>query len=168
MIVCLGCYYNGKKYNNRILSVQGLTWLLDCVQSGLIAIGFSIGVFVKGTRYAWISPYIDPVVMICLVFTIIREPMSVLSSTMLELLDVSTDEKMTGKLAKIISPIFNIHTPSLKIDTILKRKAGRKIFIYIMCKEAPDVTVTQLVELKKVLHEKLTENGVEFFLILGV
>ena len=155
LFVGMGCYYSGKKLANKILLAQSMIWFLSGLESFMIAFGFSIGYLVEGTRYDWVSPYIDPVVMICLVLTIIGEPIRIFHTNLMELLDASTDEKKSKKIEDVIRPIINKQLPHLNIKSILVRKSGKMLFVILLYDRASDVSVSQIAELRDLLHENL-------------
>ena len=168
LIICMVFFYYGKKFKNAILLSQGTTWFVDCIQSGLIALGFSVGVFIKGTRYEWISPYIDPVLMFSLVLAILNEPLKLMRINALELLDAAMRTRDTKKLEESIRTTVNTMTPTLEIDTILKRKAGRKLFIYVLFKKTPNVSLEQIAELKTLIYKNAKGISTQFLLIMGI
>ena len=159
LFVGVVCYYYGKKLVNKILLAQSMIWFLGSMESAMIAFGFSIGYFIQGTRFDWISPYIDPTIMICLVLTIIREPIRTLYINFMELLDASTDEKTAEKIEGSIRPLVNQQLPNLNIRTILERRSGKRLFIILLYERDSDVSVSQIAELRDIIHEKL---GVTF------
>lgn len=125
-------YRFARPKNNQLLLSQGLVWLIDGLQSVLLSIAFFLGISLKDTAYAFIIPYIDPVLVICLIFIIIREPIKLLKINSEELLDVMSDSQLGNKIDQIVYEYFKKQNLDSLIAKIFKRKAGRAIFIHII------------------------------------
>ena len=167
-IISLMCYYYARKYNNQIILVQAMTWFLDCIQSVLMTLAFFIGIMVEGTKYAWISPYIDPIALCFFVVTVIRSPLILLHSNFMQLLDVSPEEDTADKIENIIYAITKKNMPHLEIERILQRKAGGKIFISVQCNSGCSVSIKEMAKLKKMIDKNLKNESFHVDLQIAV
>ncbi|MBU9190558.1 cation diffusion facilitator family transporter [Burkholderia gladioli] len=65
------------------MDVKG--WIMAASITGALLIAFCVGLAVQGTKWAWISPYIDPAVLAAVCLVIIPLPMSVIRQALGEI-----------------------------------------------------------------------------------
>lgn len=159
---------SAKKYDNDVLSVQAMSWLLNFAESALIASVFFFGHFIKGTQFAGITPYIDPIAMLFLVIMLIREPAISFYQNFLDLLDRSTDITIRSKIKRALRKISRENSPYLRVRSILTRKAGKRVFIVVMCKKTPEISLEQMARLKDRLSAELSGESTDFDILFAV
>lgn len=157
-------YRFARPKNNQLLLSQGLVWFIDGLQSILLSIAFFLGVGLDGTVYAFIIPYIDPVLVICLIFIIIREPIKLLKINSEELLDVMSDRQLGHKINRIVYEHFKEKSLDKFITKIFIRKAGRAIFVHIVILPEIMLPLTSLQQIKTELIEKLDQPCLYLFI----
>ncbi|KTD58102.1 cation efflux protein [Legionella sainthelensi] len=157
-------YRFARPRNNQLLLSQGLVWFIDGLQSIMLSIAFFLGVILNGTAYAFIIPYIDPVLVICLIFIIIREPIKLLKINSEELLDVMSDQQLGNKIDRIVYKHFKERNLDKFITKIFIRKAGRAIFVHIIILPEIMLPLTSLRQIKTELIEKLNQPCLYLFI----
>ena len=148
IIICLGCYGGAKRYNSNILKLQAWVWVLDFIQSILIASAFMISRHIQTTKYYWITPYIDPMTTIFVVLTIVRQPMIIFYQSLLDLLDKSISPSTLLDVDNALQAMVLQYGKNFQVDSVITRKAGGQIFIIVMCKKSPNMSLDEVAKIK--------------------
>ncbi|WP_133128481.1 cation transporter [Legionella nagasakiensis] len=174
-VVAIGClimaflfFLYAKPKDNRLLLSQGIVWLIDGLQSTFIAVAFSLGILLKNTAWASIIPYIDPILVICLIFIIIREPIKLLKASSEDLLDVAPQSKLSKQIDTLIHQYLKENNLDNQVDRIIKRKAGRAIFVYIMFSPTIHVSAQHLFKIKQDIEKSLSHKIDYLYLFLTI
>ncbi len=89
VIACVGIATVEIRANRKIrseflrLDVKG--WIMSASITAALLVAFSIGYFVQGTRWQWISPYIDPAVLAMVCLLIIPLPVSTIRQALADI-----------------------------------------------------------------------------------
>lgn len=116
------------KTGSDILKSSSLTWLIDCVLSFGIFIGFLFGLILNRLGYTRATPYVDPVMAIILALFFIAAPLKTIKTSIFELLDAAPAIHIRDNIKKIIEQCKPQH---FAVDRLRIRKAGRRIFLDI-------------------------------------
>lgn len=96
VIACVAIAVIEWRANKRIksqflrLDVQG--WIMSACISGALLIAFTIGYFVQGTKWEWISPYIDPAVLALVCLAIIPIPIAIIRQALADVFLVTPSD----------------------------------------------------------------------------
>eukprot|EP00887_Chlorella_sp_A99_P004526 scaffold53.g4526.t1 len=81
-----------KRINSAFLVLDAKSWIMSGAINLALLIAFAIGYAVQGTSLQWISPYIDPTVLILVCLVIIPMPMSTMRQALADILLVTPAE----------------------------------------------------------------------------
>ena len=150
------CQLKAKKYNNRILKIQGLSWYADAVQSILLCISFLLGFYSKQLHIEKFVPYIDPVALFFLVISVVREPIRILKLSLVELLDGIHPGHYFGNIEHALKKFFHQHP--LKYKDFMVRKAGMNIYVQVYSKPNETMNLMDLANLQNQLNEYMNHS----------
>jgi predicted Co/Zn/Cd cation transporter (cation efflux family) len=90
LVVCLGMAFFDWRANRKIesdfLKLDIHSWLMSGAISAALLIAFLIGYGVEGTRYDWMTPYIDPAVLAIISVAIIPIPIGTVRQAVADML----------------------------------------------------------------------------------
>ena len=96
LLVCVLMTAVEARANRRIrsdfvrLDVQG--WFMSACITGALLLAFCIGQFMQGTRWQWLTPYIDPAVLAVVCLLILPIPVGVVRKALAEILLIAPPE----------------------------------------------------------------------------
>lgn len=110
-----------RRTGSPLLEVDARNWMIDGILSGVVALVFLAALILSGTGWAHIVPYIDPVLVIVVVFAIIGMPLKIIKDGAREILgfapaqEVQTDVRgrVEGALEGV--PVTALHVSMMKI-----------------------------------------------------
>lgn len=92
-----------RKTDSPLLEVDAKNWLMDGLISGTVAVGFVVVVLVEGTRWSWLTPYADPVVVLLLVVLSLPIPIGIVRANWDQLLGRAPDHEAQRTAHEIVS-----------------------------------------------------------------
>ena len=131
-IVCFGMFFYERGRNRRIGSdfvrLDAQSWLMSAAITSALLVAFAIAWSMKGTRFAYLTPYADPVVLaflsLCLVFVPIRTVRKALAEILL-----ITPPELDRHVRRVMDAVIDRH--GFKTYTSYVAKVGRAQFIEI-------------------------------------
>ncbi len=107
LILWFGIHRAGRKSHSPILQTDAHAWLMDAVLSGGVALAFLGGYLLQGSRFAHLLPYLDPGLVILMVFALISIPLRTLREGLRGLLGAAPDddlqETLNGRAREVLS-----------------------------------------------------------------
>jgi cation diffusion facilitator family transporter len=154
------CQSNARRYRSRILKVQAISWWADVLQSLLLFLAFSFGSISDAIHLHWLTPYVDPIALIFLVISVIREPAYFLRKSLIELLDGISPGKTFYKVEALIKEFLFKH--HFKITNFRFRKAGRRLYIRVMLSPRTDINLLELARVQRDLNHELETTLLDY------
>ncbi|RNB84630.1 cation transporter [Brevibacillus fluminis] len=75
-----------KTIRSDFVALDAKAWMMTGAITGALLIAFCVGYAIEGTDYAWITPYIDPVVLALICLVIIPLPISTVKQALADVL----------------------------------------------------------------------------------
>jgi cation diffusion facilitator family transporter len=150
------CQFQAKKHNNRVLKIQGLSWYADAIQSILLTISFLLGFYSKQLYIEKVVPYIDPIALIFLVVSVVREPLRILKLSLMELLDGIHPGHYNADIEHALKKFFQKHP--LKYKDFMIRKAGMNIYVQVSCSPNDKMNLVDLANVQNQLNEYMNHS----------
>lgn len=147
-----------QKYDSALLKSQVVLWAIDGLESLFLGLAFLVGIWLKKTAYAWFVPYIDPVLVFVLVMMIIREPIKLFKENFADLLDASPRKKIKDQVHVLIESVILQNHLSINLKDIRLRRAGRKLFIYLVCYADDKLSAHNLLALERLIAANRIEH----------
>jgi len=141
-----------RKTGSPLVKVDAKNWLLDGLITVAVLLGFLLSYFAQETRWEWMIPYTDPVVVVVLVVLSLPIPYLIIRDGLKELLLGAPNVELQQKLRKTLDPIFTER--GYQSHGIRVAKTGRMIYIYIIVllqEQQTDPAVSQQDEVRKAL-----------------
>jgi len=135
LIALVGCMVVGamqgraaKRLRSPLLEVDSKNWAIDGVLSGVVAVVFVLALLLGRSRFAYVVPYVDPVLVIVLIVAIIAVPIRTIRDGLREILafapEAAIQEEVRRRVGSAIEglPLANSHVRMMKV--------GR--FVYVL------------------------------------
>lgn len=164
LISSIGCgivYYimnkKGKSLSSDILSAESNQWLMDTILSVAVLGGFIISLGLQMTQFAYLSKYIDPLMVIITSSIFVKIPIETLVKSFKEIINENTDEEINSNInsiAKSIEDEYNFEDSIVRVS-----KTGRELRVEIDFVFNEESKLNELDEMDKV-REKIA-NSIE-------
>src|SRR5690606_39979433 len=96
LVTCVVMWVFLTRANRRIRSsfvaLDAKGWLMPALIAGALLAAFAGGLLVEGTRWAWVSPYIDPAVLALVCLAIIPMPLGTVRQALRDILLVTPQD----------------------------------------------------------------------------
>ena len=93
----------GKKTGSPLLAVDSKNWLIDGLLSGAVAASFVVMIFLEGTRFDWMTAYVDPGVVILLSLLSAPIPISIIRTNWNQLLGRAPDAEIQAEARRRVA-----------------------------------------------------------------
>lgn len=157
-IGCMAVYIlmntRGKSLSSDIIKSEGNQWLMDTVVSLGVLVGFVISLMISNTSFAFLSKYVDPVMVIIISILFIKVPIKTFINSFKEIINVKADDEINKKIYTIVKDIeeeYNFEDSVTRVS-----KIGRELRIEIDFVFNDYSNLTELKEMDKVREEVLT------------
>ena len=110
-----------RRTGSPLLEVDARNWMIDGVLSGVVALVFVAALILSGTGWAHIVPYIDPVLVLVVVFAIIGVPLKIIKDGAREILGFApapeVQEDVRGRVEGALEgvPVTALHVSMMKV-----------------------------------------------------
>lgn len=129
VISTFGCYafyryiklYSIKK-GSGLISAESNQWLMDTLVSGGVFFGFIIAYLLgKVSSLSWITPYIDPAMVIVISVYFVKVPVAEIRKSMRELLDMAPEDDLGKNVEKMVNEIevkYDMEETFLRVSVV--------------------------------------------------
>jgi predicted Co/Zn/Cd cation transporter (cation efflux family) len=94
--VCYGMAWRQQSRNRALgsafVALDAKGWLISGSITTALLVGFAVGMALEGTRWAWMRPYVDPVVLAAVCLVVLPLPFSDLRSALAGILRVAPED----------------------------------------------------------------------------
>ncbi|MBB6460266.1 cation diffusion facilitator family transporter [Flammeovirga kamogawensis] len=118
-----------KKIPSPILKVETTNWLMDTLLTAGMGVSFLVASFLKDT-YPEIISYVDPIITIILMLSILKMPYKTIKESVSELVLMEASEEITDRVHSILKR----HESTDEVVTHQKSvtKTGREVYILLV------------------------------------
>lgn len=120
-----------KSIKSEFLTLDSISWLISASMSLGFLIAFSFGYMIKGTSLQWITPYIDPFILIIVCIFIIPMPFKTVKKALADILLVTPMElkQQVDEIAKNIIKKYGFDSFRAYVARVGR---GRQIELYFI------------------------------------
>ena len=146
--IFLGClfmylllYYFSKRYASVTIKAELYVWKLDVIGSIGVAIAFFVQMLLQKTQYAWVGPYVDPLVAIVMALLLIVEPIKMIGRGIQKLVLFAPKQEIMDQIRAIAET--QMQTCSYTIQFLDVIQTGRKTWVEIYIDSPNDIITFQ-------------------------
>ncbi len=145
LVICLAIYLilhrHAKKTHSSIIEAELYAWRFDVISCISIAVVFLMELPLEHTKFAWLCPYIDPLVAIVMTIVLLVEPCQEIYENVKKLLLVSIPEDQMAEVKKIAEQEMNQFDCNVTfVDAV---QTGRKTWIEVYFRSSAEVVHMQ-------------------------
>ncbi len=110
-----------KRLRSPLLEVDSKNWAIDGLLSGVVAVVFVLALRLERSRFAYVVPYVDPVLVIVLIVAIIAVPIRTIREGLREILafapETAVQEEVRRRVGSAIEdlPLASSHVRMMKV-----------------------------------------------------
>lgn len=129
--------HHNKTIRSAFIELDTQSWLLSSIFSLVWLIAFSIGSFLKNSSYSWVTPYIDPSILIVVCVMVLPIPFKSVKSAFADILLI-TPADLQEQVKIIANRVVKEHEFLSYRSYVAKVGRGRQIELYfIAAKDGP-------------------------------
>ena len=134
-----------REIESPLIKVGADNWLMGALLSLGVGVAFVVAIAVQGTRWEWIVPYVDPVLVVIMVLAIIPVPVKVILDSVGEMLMIAPEPTVQ----KDIEERLRMAAGELGFDRTVARmvRVGRTFYVHAHVIVPPDFRLTRVAEL---------------------
>ena len=153
-VVCWGVfvYLKKQKQGSGLIQAEANLWRMDTILSAAVLVGFFIAMLLSYTRFTFLTPYIDPLMVLISAGYFLKVPIVEIAKALKEVLEMAPDQLIQKKFKAVIDSIqaqYQIEDSMLRMS-----KVGSKLFIEV------DFIVNEKSKVKTVAHQDLIREEI--------
>ncbi|WP_100399198.1 cation diffusion facilitator family transporter [Bacillus sp. FJAT-44742] len=130
-IACCGIfvYLKKQKQGSGFIQAEANQWRMDTILSAAVLIGFFIAALLSYTQFTFLTPYIDPLMVLISAGYFLKVPVVEITKALKEVLEMAPDQLIEKKCKAVIHSIqahYQIEDSVLRMS-----KVGSKLFIEV-------------------------------------
>ncbi|MCF8070105.1 MAG: cation diffusion facilitator family transporter [Desulfobacterales bacterium] len=148
-----------KKCRSGLLQVEAMEWMIDAMLSFGILVGFLCAVILQQTRWNYLMPYVDPMLLIIIAVVALPVPLKILINNMREVISMAPPEPFISDLEKQLENA----TKDIPLNDYEFRvvKQGRNTFVLVHLMVSDDFHFNTVADLDRI-REKIDDRIVSF------
>jgi len=125
-----------------LLEVDAKNWLMDGGISSGVALSFLVALFIQGTNWSFLVPYVDPMLVLAIVAVMIRIPVKTIRDSLGELLQIAPEPSEQSE----VQQRFDRAMKDYSFDKSFLRmvRVGRYFYLMIHILSPPGLGVQEL------------------------
>lgn len=146
---------SNKSIKSAFIELDAQSWLLSTVFSLVWLIAFTVGYFLRDSNYSWVTPYIDPVILIIVCVMVLPIPFRSVKSAFADILLI-TPADLQAQVNVIADEVVKEYGFLSQRSYVAKVGRGKQIEIYfIVAKNSPAKSLEEWDELRDVIEHRL-------------
>lgn len=159
-IVTFGMYFYERRANQRVrsnlLRLDAQSWLMSALIASALLVAFALAKAIQGTRFAPLTPYVDPTVLALLTLYLITVPIKTVRQALNEILLI-TPPNLDRVVRTVMESVVERH--GFRKYTSYVAKVGRAYFIEIYVVTSADFEAGSIAKLDAIRQEISTAIG---------
>lgn len=143
-----------KALDSEFLRIDAGSWFMDSALSLALLVSFLVALLVGGSRFAWLTAYADPMVLILLAVLLVPTPIGILRRSLREIFLVAPTE-LDAKVRAVLDEIKQRH--AFRDVRAHLAKTGRAHFVEITILTPPDFAKERGVEALDRIRDEIAQ-----------
>ncbi|MCC6094882.1 MAG: cation diffusion facilitator family transporter [Eubacterium sp.] len=139
LTMCLVLKYLSRKYESMIIEAEIFSWKIYVYTSAGLALAFLLAILLKKTPYAFLIPYMDPVIASVMAVVLIIRPIREIIANTRNLLLFSAPPETVEEVRKVAEEELKKYSCRIKFLEVIQ--TGRKTWVEIYIDSESDVVV---------------------------
>ena len=146
-----------KKKSSPSIDAELYIWKLDSFSTFGVGLAFIIKLLLENTTYAYIAPYIDPVIAIILALFLLKEPIGLCIESIRNLILFAPDEETRNGIKVEVEKILESNDCYINFLDIIK--TGRKLWVEVYFVTRKDeISINRLRDVHDEIYDALKDN----------
>ena len=163
LVACIGAAVVGHRANRRIgsdfIALDVRAWVMSCAITGALLLAFVLGHLVQDTRWGWITPYIDPVVLAAVCLLILPMPVGTIRQGLADIFRV-TPLDLKQRIDEVAATA--VHDYGFLSHRAYVARMGREIEIelyFIVPHDYPVMSIPQWDALRDIIGDQIGQKS---------
>lgn len=148
------------KINAPTVKAEIFIWKLDALSTLGVGIGFCLQVVLTKTSFAWIAPYVDPVIAIIMGCVLLKEPVKLAVENIKNLALFAPDAEIRDEVHEAVNNV--LERTQIDCSFLDMTQTGRKLWLEVFfTKKDGTVRFDRLNEVREELYQELKKYEYE-------
>jgi len=151
-------------HDSELVAAEAAQWLAAVYLGIAMLVGFIAALLLQDSQWSWLAGYVDPALVLVAAVVVAPTPISMIRTTMRELLEGAPDEETQGPIeeaVKEVTAMFALPVPA----SVLIGKLGRKVYVEVdYLVEVDKWTISDVDRIRRELGRRLEEPGLNYWL----
>ena len=146
-----------KKKTSPSIEAELYIWKLDSFSTFGVGLAFIIKLLIENTTYAYIGPYIDPVIAIILALFLLKEPIGLCVESVRNLILFAPDDETRSNIRVEVEKVLEDNDCYINFLDIIK--TGRKLWVEVYFVTRKDeISINKLRDVHDEIYDSLKDN----------
>ena len=165
LAMCLVLKHLSRKYESMIIEAEIYSWKIYVYTSAGLALAFLLTIFLKKTPYAFVTPYMDPVITSVMAIVLIIRPIREIAANTRNLLLFSAPPETVEEVRAVAEEELRKYSCDINFLEVIQ--TGRKTWVEIYIDSESDVVVLRHLHLiRDAIREKLKDKFDQYYVEL--
>jgi len=152
------------RHDSELVAAEAAQWLAAVYLGIAMLVGFIAALLLQDSQWSWLAGYVDPALVLVAAVVVAPTPISMIRTTMRELLEGAPDEETQDPIERAVEEVtamFSLPAPV----SVLIGKLGRKVYVevdYLVA--AGQWTISDVDRIRRELGRRLAEPGLNYWL----
>ena len=165
LAMCLVLRYLSRKYESMIIEAEIFSWKIYVYTSAGLALAFLLAIFLKSTSFAFVIPYMDPVIASVMAVVLIIRPIREIIANTRNLLLFSAPPETVEEVRAVAEE--ELRKYSCEISFLEVIQTGRKTWVEIYIDSESEVVILRHLHLiRDAIRERLKGKFDQYYVEL--
>ena len=154
----------GMGKDSELVAAEAAQWLAAVYLGIAMLVGFIAALLLQDSQWSRLAGYVDPALVLVAAVVVAPTPISMIRTTMRELLEGAPDDETQGPIedaVKEVTALFALPEPV----SVLIGKLGRKVYVEVdYLVEVDKWTISDVDRIRRELGRRLEEPGLNYWL----
>jgi len=118
-----------KKVSSPLLEVEAKNWMINGLISTVVGLAFLASIFLQGTAWEYLTPFVDPALIILIIILVIAVPLRTLAENVNELMQSAPPKSVQEEVTGLINTILDEN--GMVESRIRMAKLGRVFYVMV-------------------------------------
>ncbi|MCI5760311.1 MAG: cation diffusion facilitator family transporter [Eubacterium sp.] len=165
LAMCLVLKHLSRKYESMIIEAEIYSWKIYVYTSAGLALAFLLTIFLKKTPYAFVTPYMDPVIASVMAIVLIIRPIREIAANTRNLLLFSAPPETVEEVRAVAEEELRKYSCDINFLEVIQ--TGRKTWVEIYIDSESDIVVLRHLHLvRDAIRERLKDKFDQYYVEL--
>jgi predicted Co/Zn/Cd cation transporter (cation efflux family) len=151
-------------HDSELVAAEAAQWLAAVYLGIAMLVGFITALLLQDSQWSWLAGYVDPALVLVAAVVVAPTPISMIRTTMRELLEAAPGEETQGPIEDAVKEVTELFALPVPVSVLIG-KLGRKVYVEVdYLVEVGRWTISDVDKIRRELGRRLEEPGLNYWL----